>query len=169
MDDAAFDEVALDTFEKSACTPKLDSDDFEGIRIAMPAKVSVSELERIPLCGVWSFSNAVLAKFPMVEDSLVFLARSVETHETATGNFRTHKDPASAGEMKAGAAENAASAPPPAAGGEPVIGDEDITSRGYFNFNLGRVWEVPARPGRWRVHLVLHDVQSNEVQFEVVK
>lgn len=168
MGDEAFDKVDLDTFEESACTPKLDSDDFEGVRIAMPAKVSASRLDRIALCGVWSFNNAALAKFPMVEDSLVFLARNAGTHETATGNFRTHKDPASPDEMKAGAAQSSAP-PPPAAGSDPVIGDEDITTRGYFNFNLGRVWNVPAKPGRWRVHVALHDVQSNEVEFEVVK
>jgi hypothetical protein len=168
MGDEAFDKLELDTFEESACTPKLESDDFEGIRIAMPAKVPASRLDRLALCGVWSFNNTVLAKFPMVEDSLVFLARNVETHESATGNFRVHKDPASTDEMKAAARENPAPAPP-GADSDPVIGDEDITARGYFNFNLGRVWDVPARPGRWRVQLVLHDIHSNEVEFEVVK
>jgi hypothetical protein len=165
MSDDAFDQVTLDTFEESDCTPRLESDDFEGIRIAMPAKVSAGKVGRLPLCGVWSFSNATLAKFPMVEDSLVFLARNVETHETATGNFRVHEDPAGPSEMQ----PDADAPPPPPPGDEPVIGDEDITTRGYFNFNLGRVWKVPARPGRWRVHLVLHDVLSNEVEFEVVK
>lgn len=166
MGDDAFDAVALDTFEESACSPKLE-DDFEGIRIAMPAKVSAGARDRVPLCGSWAFSNAALADFPMVEDSLVFLARNVTTHETATGNFRTHKDPVTADDMKAGAAENPPAQAP--AHGEPVIGDEDITTVGYFNFNLGRVWDVPAKPGRWRVHVVLHGVQSNEVEFEVVK
>lgn len=165
MSDAAFDKLELDTFEASAGTPKV-GDDFEGIEIAMPAKVPVGKLGRIPLCGVWAFDNATLAKFPIVEDHLVFLARNVQTHETATGHFRVHEDPAGGEDLKPGADE-----PPPAPNttGEPVIGDEDITTRGWFNFDLGRVWKVPAKPGRWRVHVALHDVQSNEVEFEVVK
>jgi len=164
MSDAAFDKVELDTFEESAGTPKA-GDDFEGILIAMPAKLPAGSLDRIPLCGVWSFNNKVLGQFPIVEDSLVFLARNVQTHETATGHFRMHEDPASASDMKT--SDDAP--PPPATHDDELLSDEDITTRGYFNFNLGRVWKVPARPGRWRVHLVLHDVQSNEVEFEVVK
>lgn len=164
MSDDAFDELELDTFEESAGTPEI-ADDFEGIAIAMPAKVSAGRLDRLALCGVWSFPNDVLAKFPVVEDHLVYLARNVQSHETATGNFRVHEDPASPADMKAADEPP----PPPAPAGEPVIGDEDITTRGYFNFNLGRAWKVPARPGRWRVQLVLHDVHSNEVEFEVVK
>lgn len=168
MGDEVFDKLELDTFEKSAGTPKLESDDFEGIRIAMPAKVSVSQLERIALCGVWSFPGSVLKRFPMVQDSLVFLARNVGTNETATGNFRVHRDPVSADEVNANRGERPAPSRSDADDG-PVIGAEAITTRGYFNFNLGRVWEVPERPGRWRVHLVLHDIESNEVEFEVVK
>lgn len=164
MSDAAFDKVKLDTFEESAGTPKA-GDDFEGILIAMPSKLPAGSLERIPLCGVWSFNNKVLGQFPIVEDSLVFLARNVQTHETATGHFRMHEDPARASDMTT--SDDAP--PPPASHDDELISDEDITARGYFNFNLARVWKVPERPGKWRVHLVLHDVQSNEVEFEVVK
>lgn len=163
MSDAAFDKVRLDTFEPSEGSPKVE-DDFTGIRIAMPAKVSVSALERVPLCGVWAFDGGTMGGLPGVEDSLVFLARNAGTNETATGNFRVHEDPASPAEMKP-------DGPPAATGGSepPLLEPEAATVRGYFNFNLGRVWKVPERPGRWRVHLVLHGVQSNEVEFEVVK
>jgi len=164
MSDADFDKVELDTFEESAGTPKA-GDDFEGILIAMPAKLSAGSLDHTPLCGVWSFNNKVLGQFPIVEDSLVFLARNVQTHETATGHFRMHEDPASPSDMQT--TDDAPPAPPDRSG--ETIADEDITTRGYFNYNLGRVWKLPARPGHWRLHLVLHDVQSNEVEFEVVK
>jgi hypothetical protein len=165
MSDAAFDKVRLDTFEPSEGTPKVE-DDFTGIRIAMPAKVGVGDLDRLPLCGVWSFDGGTMAGLPPVEDSLVFLARNTATNETATGNFRVHEDPASPAEMKPGEGE----APAGARGDEPpLIEPEAATVRGYFNYDLARVWKVPARPGRWRLHLVLHDVQSNEVEFEVVK
>ncbi len=167
MSDEAYDALVLDTFEKSACTPKVD-DDFEGLRIAMPARRAASQLERIPLCGIWSFSNATLARFPMVEDSLVWMVRCVETNESASGNFRVHRDPATAAEMQKGAGEGDRAAPP-GADSLPELGDEDIVTRGFFNFDLGRVWQAPARPGHWRVHLALHEVQSNEVVFEVTK
>lgn len=165
MSDVAFDKVKLDTFEPSEGTPKVE-DDFTGIRIAMPAKVAAGDLDEVPLCGVWSFDGATMATLPPVEDSLVFLARNAATHETATGNFRIHEDPATPSEMK------------PDAGGEapagrrdelPEIQPQDATVTGYFNFNLGRPWKIPAKPGRWRVHVVLHQFQSNEVEFEVVK
>ena len=52
MSDEVFDQVRLGSLEPSAATPKVD-DDFTGIRIAMPAKVSVDELARVPLCGGW--------------------------------------------------------------------------------------------------------------------
>ena len=163
MSDAAFDKVRLDTFEPSDGSPKVE-DDFTGIRIAMPAKVGMDDLSRLPLCGVWSFDGATMGKLPSVEDSLVFLARNAVTNETATGNFRMHEDPASAAEMKPD------QPPPPPRGDEPpLLEPEEATVRGYFNFNLGRVWKVPERPGKWRVHLVLHGTQSNEVEFEVVK
>lgn len=163
MSDAAFEKVRLDTFEPSDGTPKVE-DDFTGIRIAMPAKVSVGSLDRLPLCGVWAFDGGALGGLPSVEDSLVFLARDSRTSETATGNFRMHEDPASPAEMKP-------DEPPPAPRGDepPLLEPQAATVRGYFNFNLGRVWKVPERPGRWRLHLVLHGVQSNEVEFEVVK
>jgi len=163
MSDAAFDKVKLDTFEPSDGSPKVE-DDFTGIRIAMPAKVGMDDLSRLPLCGVWSFDGATMGKLPSVEDSLVFLARNVVSNETATGNFRMHEDPASPAEMKPD------QPPPPPRGDEPpLLEPEEATVRGYFNFNLGRVWKVPERPGKWRVHLVLHGTQSNEVEFEVVK
>jgi len=165
MSDAAFDKVKLDTFEPSEGTPKVE-DDFTGIRIAMPAKVPAGGLDELPLCGVWSFDGATLGTLPPVEDSLVFLARNTRTHETATGHFRIHEDPASPSEMKPGEDEE------PAAGGRddlPEIDPKDATVTGYFNYNLGRAWKVPARPGRWRVHVVLHGIHSNEVEFEVVK
>ena len=88
------------------------------------------------------------------------------SNETATGNFRIHKDPVTADDVKPDPAT------PPAApsGDEPeIIKPSAVKARGYFNYNLGRFWTVPERPGKWRVHLVLHDVQSNEVEFEVVK
>lgn len=165
MSDAAFDQVRLDTFEPSAGTPKVAADGFTGIRIAMPARVPVSRLAKLPLCGVWSFDGETVAKYPVIEDSLVFLARQLETNETATGNFRMHEDPTSPDELKAGAP------PEPAARSDepPMIEPAAVTARGYFNFNLGRPWKVPARPGRWRVTIVLHEVQSNTVEFEVVK
>lgn len=163
MSDAAFDKVKLDTFEPSEGSPKVE-DDFTGLRIAMPAKVSAGGVDEVPLCGVWAFDGATMAGLPSVEDSLVFLARNVATHETATGNFRMHEDPASPAEMK----PDDGGAP---AGGRdlPELEPEAATVRGYFNFNLGRPWKIPARPGRWRVHVVLHQFQSNEVEFEVVK
>jgi hypothetical protein len=163
MSDAAFDKVRLDTFDQSEGSPKVE-DDFTGIRIAMPAKVGVDDVSRLPLCGVWSFDGATMGKLPMVEDSLVFLARNAVTNETASGNFRMHEDPAIPDKTKPG--KPAA----PRSGDEPPsLEPEAVTVRGYFNYNLGRVWKVPERPGKWRVHLVLHDVQSNEVEFEVVK
>lgn len=165
MSDAAFDKVRLDTFEPSEGTPKV-GDDFRGIRIAMPAKVSAGDLDELPLCGVWSFDGATMATLPPLEDSLVFLARNTRTHETATGNFRVHEDPATPAEMKPDPGE----APPPGPDDDaPEIEPKDGVVTGYFNFNLGRPWQVPAKPGRWRVHVVLHQFQSNEVEFEVVK
>jgi hypothetical protein len=165
MSDSVFDKVKLDTFEPSDGTPKVE-EDFTGIRIAMPAKVSAGDLDELPLCGVWSFDGATMGTLPPVEDSLVFLARNTVTHETATGNFRIHEDPATPAEMKPDADEA-----PPAGRGDalPEIEPKDATVTGYFNFNLGRAWKVPAKPGRWRVHVVLHQFQSNEVEFEVVK
>lgn len=165
MSDAAFDKVKLDTFEPSEGTPKVE-DDFTGIRIAMPAKVSAGDLDRLPLCGVWSFDGETLGGLPSVEDSLVFLARNMGSHETATGNFRIHEDPASPAEMKPDESEGPAGGRGDAL---PELEPAAATVRGYFNFNLGRAWKVPARAGRWRLHLVLHDVQSNEIEFEVVK
>jgi hypothetical protein len=164
MSDEVFDKVALDTFDPSAGSPKVE-DDFTGIRIAMPARVSSDRLDELPLCGVWVFGGETMRQFPNIEDSLAFLARNVATNETATGNFRVHEDPATPGELKA-AGEPA----PPRTGNEPeLLGPEAVTARGYFNFNLGRPWKVPAKPGRWRVTVVLQDVRSNTVEFEVVR
>jgi hypothetical protein len=166
MSDDVFDKVELGTYDPSAATPKV-ADDFTGIRIAMPAKVSVDDLARVPLCGVWTFDGKTMGTFPRIEDSLVYLARNVSSNETATGNFRIHKDPVTADDVKPDPASRPA-APP--SGDEPeALTASDATVRGYFNYNLGRFWTVPERPGKWRVHLVLHGVQSNEVEFEVVK
>lgn len=165
MGDEAFDKIALDTFEPSAGTPDVAAEGFTGIRISMPTRVSAGRLAKLPLCGVWAFRGETLAKYPVVEDSLVFLARNLDTHETATGNFRVHEDPATPAEMKAGASTSG----PSADDDLPTIEPAAVTARGYFNFNLGRPWKVPAKPGRWRVTVVLHDVQSNTVEFEVVK
>lgn len=166
MSDDVFDKVELGTYDPSAATPKVD-DDFKGIRIAMPAKVGVDDLARVPLCGVWTFDGKTMGTFPRIEDSLVYLARNVASHETATGNFRIHKDPVTAADVKPDPASRPA-APP--TGDEPeIIDPSSAIVRGYFNYNLGRFWTVPERPGKWRVHVVLHGVQSNEVEFEVVK
>lgn len=167
MSDDVFDKVELGTFEPSAGTPKVD-EEFTGIRITMPAKVSLGSLPRLPLCGVWAFDGETMGKFPRIEDSLVYLARNVASNEAATGNFRIHKDPVTAADVQP---EPAARPAPAAPGGQQPETIEPAAAmvRGYFNYDLGRFWQVPERPGRWRVHLVLHGVQSNEVEFEVVK
>ena len=168
MSDEVFDKMALDTFDPSPGTPAADEKDFSGIRIAMPAKVPAGRLTRLPLCGVWAFDGEKLASFPsIIEDSLVFFARNAETHETATGNFRFHEDPATPEEMQAG--DESAPASPARDSAPPLLEPASVSARGYFNFNLGRVWKVPAKPGRWRVELVLHEVHSNTVEFEVVR
>ncbi|MFY4731120.1 hypothetical protein, partial [Nitrospira sp. BLG_2] len=95
MSDDVFDKVELGTFDSSAGTPKVE-DDFSGIRIAMPSKVSAGALPRLPLCGVWTFDGGSAGRLPRIEDSLVYLVRNVATNETATGNFRIHKDPVTA-------------------------------------------------------------------------
>ena len=164
MSDSVFDQVRLDTFEASAGTPKVPEDGFSGIRIAMPERVPVSNLAKLPLCGVWAFDGETMAKFPAIEESLVFMARNVQTHETATGNFRRHEDPATGEDAVPGAPSAPARHDEP-----PMIEPAAVSVRGYFNFDLGRPWKVPARPGRWRVTLVLHDIRSNTVEFEVVK
>lgn len=161
MSDAAFATIALDTFQESAASPVVD-DDFQGIRIAMPRKWSAADLERIPLCGTWALSHDRLQKYGPVAEDLVYLVRDLDTHQAFTGNFRMHEDPADV-------SEPGDEPPPPDDDGSPEIAPDEITSKGWFNYNLGRVWKAPPRPARYRVVVVLDDLESNAVDFEVTR
>lgn len=155
MSDQAFDGIMLDTYDESAASPKVD-EDFSGIVIAMPGKVTISELDRVPLCGTWTFSSSDLGRHAGVGKNLVYLARNLETHEAFTGNFRMHVHPepieADSNRAPAPTSEN---------------DDQEVTVQGWFNLNLGRVWNIPPRPARYRVVIVLDEVHSNAVDFEL--
>ncbi|MFN8588609.1 MAG: hypothetical protein U0704_12520 [Candidatus Eisenbacteria bacterium] len=163
MDDAVFARVKLDTFEDCEASPALPSEDFKGIVIAMPARVPVSRVDRVPLCGTWRLPGKVVASLPGVEDSLVYLVRDVETHAAFSGHFRYHEDVA---EPTPDPADAPGRAHP---SGLPVLGAESMVMKGWFNFNLGRAWKIPRQPGRYRVVVTLQHLQSNEVEFEVTK
>lgn len=161
MSDAAFATIALDTFEESPASPVVE-DDFRGIRIAMPSRVAVADLERIPVCGTWALSHDRLERYGPVVDDLVFLVRDRDTHQSYTGNFRMHEDPGDPADPEPAG---------PDADGEdsPEIAPDEITSKGWFNYNLGRVWKAPLRPARYRMVVVLDDLESNAVDFEVTR
>jgi hypothetical protein len=158
MADDAFDQVKVDRPGKSPASPQVDPG-FVGIRIAMPSRLKLGSLERVPLCGTWVLPLSTLEKFPNPSDSCVYLVRDRDTHDSYTGHFRLHVDPVEP--------EDADQAEPDE--DEEEDDDGGTTVMGWFNFNLGRAWKIPERPARYSLVIVLGEIQSNQVTFEVVE
>lgn len=165
MADDIFSTVELDTLDESLASPRVDPATFEGIRIAMPARRTVADAARIPLCGTWVLRDTVLSIYPAVYRVAVFLVRDRRSGVSFVGTLRDDReeiaddDGADLDPDLFGPDANAPAAPP----------DPDDKTMGWFNFDLATAWKVPPRPGQYLVNVVLDEIQSNVVEFEVTR
>ena len=161
MSKERFETVVMDSFTKSEMTPQIDLKTFRGLQIVMPETLGLDELVKVPVCGAWVFTGDVFQRLGDMDQNFVFLVRSISTHEPYSGNFRMNmtfdkETPTAAG---IGADRRGTDTP--------NIKPEKMRMGGYFNFNLARVWDIPAEPARYRLIVVVDDFQSNEVEFAV--
>lgn len=155
VSDADFDKVELDTRTSNACSPEPDFETFRGIVIAMPKKVALGKLGRVPVCGAYVFTPEQYRVLPDVPEGLAFLVRDLESNESWSGHFVSNEIP-----------------PDPDDG--PDVGDDGPAPAGtvlggYFNVNLVPAWHAPRRPGKYRVVFTIDAWASAPVDFEVVK
>jgi hypothetical protein len=156
-----FDKVALNSREKTPCTPYIkDEDEFEGIIIAAPDKVAISDdlkaedgaFARIPLCGFYAIGMGELMK----DSRIVIIARDIETGDEYTGEFIDHDESPDA----------------PLPFDVPPVDPEllkDQVSSGYFNPNLAKYANIPARPVQLEVFVSIANEHSNKVTITVTR
>lgn len=154
MPDVDFTNVPIGQLSESPASPRVDMEQFRGIKIVMPSRLHTGQKGPVPICGTWVLPTELLWRIKNVPDSLVYLMRNVETHASATGHFRFHEEEV---------------APEPRGPFVPDEEDPDAQAMGWFHMDLVQTWKVPTVPGKYRIHLVLANVQSNEVEFEVVE
>lgn len=163
MPDDLFESDDLDTFAETDASPVIDDEAFRGIRIALPQRLVLGSFESLPVRGTHVFQWPWYRKFEYLNDAFVFLARNVDSHQSYCGTFRWEDHPV----------------PFEEAPGEELAGEDrdqvapteglKLSSQGWFNFDLCRVWQLPETPSRYRLTIVLDEFQSNEVEFEIVE
>ena len=158
MADDRFRDIELDTFTESSVSPQVDIAAFTGIQVVMPESLPVGNLERIAVCGTWVMTGDQMQSMGDLDRNFVYLVRDASSHQSFTGNFRMHEEPATFDEGDADNSDDSDG---------PLIGPEDFRMQGFFNFNLARVWHPPQKAARYRLVIVLNEFQSNELEFVV--
>lgn len=152
FDDKRFEAVRPDSFEPNDCTPQPAEADFEGIRIAAPARVTFEPPDSpgppgppdakpgiiVPICGCYTLKAKHLPPSGEAVDDMRIVARNTATLQDYHGYV---VDP----EARTPAPEEEEPVDPKAI--------ENLSVGGCFNVDLVKKVELPAEPGQYQVHV----------------
>jgi hypothetical protein len=161
IQDRDFEEVEPGSLTSFRASPDLESDeDFRGIRIRGPARVSFGPRTRDPLSGAFAHI-VVCGAYHFDADYLGgrFLPRLVVVAVDA----RTHV--ARAGIMEA--VPNQVDVPDPPGGAPPGFSVGSVVE--YFNPNLATLLDLPEQEARYVVYAALGSFVSNVLVIDVRK
>ncbi len=150
----SFDDVKYGFFP-SSCSPRFEPGEPDGIKIAAPAKFSVTSREdghaMLPFCVSMRFNAYYLSKFPQVFEALKVVLVDDENDQVMSGGIwrDRHYIP---------------NPPSP-------IPREELEKRialKYSTVNLLEFFRLPARKARYNVYTMLEEHKSNIITIETV-
>lgn len=159
----AFKDIEHGDGNPNVCTPKI-TEDFIGIRINTPEKVTWSAADKDPvsgafarvmLCGIYRLPAAEIVDTKGFYLSASLVATNVKTHQNYIKLLQTvsHyiEDPA-----------------PPEFSAKEL---ENVYETGYFNINILEVLELPDQAGEYLVFITFKSFQSNRqtIVLELVR
>ncbi len=150
-----FENVELDTFEESPCSPILD-EEFSGIEINAPIQIVMADDYSFPVCGSYQFSEEFFYKFKSIENEMVIVVVDLNTQRSYSSNL-LEKD------FKPAIFDD-----------EDDLEDEeefeDVKITSWFNVNLfSYIEELPRNATTFTVYATIGDIKSNVVTVKVVK
>ncbi len=170
--DAAFLGLELASYLFAETTPEVP-DDFRGIRIAGPKRLTAGAALRVPVSAVARFGDEIAELPSPFWNSVAAVVVEVQSNRCWVGSlmdpYRVPLErPAPAAEPGAGEAAGAA-APPPAATEDDAIPEAAATgvSSRAAHVDLRELLELPDTPGSYEVHLTYGRWASNTVRIVV--
>lgn len=156
IDERLFDQVPLDSRERTACSPASPGPRWRGVLIQAPSRAvhpSAGAKKKpggIPICGLYTLDIAAIAASP----PLTLVAVDVQRGETFKGSV-VDKDPSP-------------ESPPPDS--KPLNPSEyqGVATSSYFNPDLTRYVTLPPRSAVYEVFAEYGGAVSNRVTIQVV-
>lgn len=152
MDQSLFQNVRLNSSERSACSPENPGPNWRGIRIQAPDSAVIrsgkkgAEFGTIPLCGLYTVNLADL----LDDRPMMIIARDQRTGVTYRGEVVEtgdgHDVPHPQGERKM-TRERA----------------RNLAISSYFNRNVAEFVELPQWPATYEIHIEYGGLKSNTV------
>jgi hypothetical protein len=147
-----FERVRWGTFEENACSPGL-ADDFRGLLLAAPERVTCSEDAILPVAGAYQVDARFLNRFRSMKSEITIVAVDAKTHAPRSANL-----------LKKGFKSRPSGFDP----SDPALDSTVVT--GWFNLDLLRwIKGLPREPARYHVFATVGDVVSNVVTIDLVK
>lgn len=153
MTPSRFERVPCGTSSENACSPAL-TDDFRGLLLAAPERVTCSDDAVLPVAGAYQFDARFVGRFRSMRSEITLVAVDASTHAARSANL-----------LKRGY-----KARPSGLGLDPSDPDLDSTVvTGWFNLDLFHwMTDLPRAPARYHVFATVGDVVSNVVTIAVV-
>lgn len=159
-DPEVFQNVPLNTFTRTRCSPPEPDIMWRGVAIHAPKRVSFQRgvhvgptkaFAAIPVCGVYVLE----VPFPIVADTIQLVAKDKRTGRTYSGPVRS--------------LDSSPDEPHP--NRKPLRKEdvEGLAAGRYFNPNLADVAGLPDTPGVYDVYAEVRGVRSNVVTIEVLE
>lgn len=155
-DESLFQQVPLDTSEKTACSPADPGTDWRGVvirapsHIVLPEKTSEYSVLVVPICGLYLIDAASTFRHPGPKMLIV--------SDDTSGKI--YKEPI----VKR--VPEPTIPPPPS---RPINPSTKAAFGNYFNVNVAAYVTLPMLPARYRVKIEYAGHQSNEVIIAVVE
>lgn len=151
MTPSRFERVPCGTSRENACSPAM-ADDFRGLLLAAPERVTCSNDAVLPVAGAYQFDARFVGRFRSMRSEITLVAIDTKTHAARSANL-----------LKRGYKARPSGLDP----SDPDLDSTVVT--GWFNLDL-LLWikGFPREPARYHVFATVGDVVSNVVTVAVV-
>jgi len=147
------DFIDLDNLsDESSCSPDV-TDEFRGLVIAVPDKVTTKEDSIFLVCGTYQVDESVFVQFRSFENEIVIHVTDLTTHTPYSSSMMDENfEPEYLDDF------------------EPDEGVEDVVYTGWFSADLFDYFpDLPRRPGLFSIYATIGDMKSNVIKVEIVK
>ena len=144
--------IELDNLsDESSCSPEV-ADEFRGLVIAVPEKVTLEEDSIFLVCGTYQVDESVFVQFRSFENEIVIHVTDLTSHVPYSSSMMDENfEPEYLDDF------------------EPDEGVEDVVYTGWFSADLFDYFpDLPRRPGLFSIYATIGDMISNVIKIEIV-